>query len=166
MGHDASPRRAPRVLLGVSGGIAAYKAPELVRALVKAGAEVQVVMTPAAAAFTTALSLATVSGRPVRTAVLDAAEEGQVGHIALADWPDVVVVAPATADLLARAAAGLADDLLATVLLATRAPVLLAPAMNTNMWQHPATRANLATLAARGAAFVGPDRGELACGWV
>ncbi|MEM9460368.1 MAG: bifunctional phosphopantothenoylcysteine decarboxylase/phosphopantothenate--cysteine ligase CoaBC [Myxococcota bacterium] len=157
---------APRVLLGVSGGIAAYKAPALVRALTGAGAEVQVIMTPAAQAFTTPMSLSTVSRRPVRTAVLDASEEGQVGHIELADWPDLVLVAPATADVMARAAHGLADDLLTTVLLATRAPVLWAPAMNTNMWRHPATQANLATLASRGAAFVGPDRGELACGWV
>lgn len=158
--------RAPRVLLGVSGGIAAYKAPALVRALTGAGIEVQVVMTPAARAFTTELSLATVSRRPVRVEILDAAEEGAVGHIELADWPDLVIVAPATADLMARAAAGMADDLLATVLLATRAPVLWAPAMNTNMWRHPATRSNLAVLASRGAEFVGPDRGELACGWV
>jgi phosphopantothenoylcysteine decarboxylase / phosphopantothenate---cysteine ligase len=158
--------RAPRVLLGVSGGIAAYKAPELVRAFVAAGVEVQVVMTPAARAFTTEMALATVSRRPVRVELLDAGEEGRVGHIELADWPDLVVVAPATASIMARAAAGMADDLLTTVLLATRAPVLWAPAMNTNMWCHPATRHNLATLAQRGAAFVGPDRGELACGWV
>lgn len=165
MGHDAGVRE-PRVLLGVSGGIAAYKAPELVRAFVAAGIEVQVVMTPAARAFVTELSLSTVSRRPVRVELLDAGEEGRVGHIELADWPDLVVVAPATANVLARAAAGLADDLLTTVLLATRAPVLWAPAMNTNMWRHPATEANLATLAQRGATFVGPDRGELACGWV
>jgi phosphopantothenoylcysteine decarboxylase/phosphopantothenate--cysteine ligase len=154
------------VLLGVSGGIAAYKAPELVRAFVAAGIEVQVVMTPAARAFATELALATVSRRPVRVELLDAGEEGKVGHIELADWPDLVVVAPATANVLARAAAGMADDLLTTVLLATRAPILWAPAMNTNMWRHPATQHNLATLATRGAAFVGPDRGELACGWV
>ena len=164
--RDGVGSRAPRVLLGVSGGIAAYKAPELVRAFVGRGCEVQVVMTPAARAFTTELALSTVSRRPVRVELLDAGEEGQVGHIELADWPDLVVVAPATADLLARAATGMADDLLSTVLLATRAPVLWAPAMNTNMWRHPATRHNLATLAARGARFVGPDRGELACGWV
>ncbi|MEM7158411.1 MAG: bifunctional phosphopantothenoylcysteine decarboxylase/phosphopantothenate--cysteine ligase CoaBC [Myxococcota bacterium] len=158
--------RAPRVLLGVSGGIAAYKAPELVRAFVKAGIEVQVVMTPAARAFTTEMSLSTVSQRPVRVELLDASEEGNVGHIELADWPDLVVVAPATANIMARARAGMADDLLSTVLLATRAPVLWAPAMNTNMWKHPATRDNLAVLGERGAHFVGPDRGDLACGWV
>ena len=155
-----------RVLLIVAGGIAAYKAPELVRALIASGCAVQVVMTPAAGAFVSALSLATVSTRPVRTSLLDPAEEGRVGHIELADWPDLVLVAPGTADLIARAAAGLADDLAATVLLASRAPVLWAPAMNTNMWRHPATRHNLATLAARGARFVGPDSGALACGWI
>ncbi len=155
-----------RVLLCVAGGIAAYKAPELVRAFIARGCEVQCVTTLAAKAFVTELSLATVSKRPVRAAVVDAAEEGHVGHIELADWADVVVVAPATADVLARAAAGMADDLVTVVLLATRAPVVYAPAMNTNMWQHAATVANLATLAARGASFVGPDRGELACGWI
>lgn len=155
-----------KVLLCVGGGIAAYKAPELVRAFIAAGHEVRVATTPAAKAFVTELSLATVSKHPVRSAVLDVAEEGKVGHIELADWPDVVVVAPATADLLARAAAGLADDLVTVCLLATRAKLLFAPAMNTNMWQHPATVANLATLQSRGAAFVGPDRGELACGWI
>lgn len=165
MSEGAGPR-GRRVLLIVSGGIAAYKAPELVRALIAAGFEVQVVMTPAAEAFVAELALATVSTRAVRRRLLDPGEEGRVGHIELADWPDLVVVAPATADLLARAAAGLADDLAACVLLATRAPVLWAPAMNTNMWRHPATQANLATLRARGAEFVGPDRGQLACGWV
>jgi phosphopantothenoylcysteine decarboxylase / phosphopantothenate---cysteine ligase len=155
-----------RVLLCVGGGIAAYKAPELVRAFVAEGHEVRVVLTPAAKAFVAELALATVSKHSVRSQVLDVAEEGKVGHIELADWPDVVVVAPATADLLARAATGLADDLVTVCLLATRAKLLFAPAMNTNMWQHPATIANLATLQARGAAFVGPDRGELACGWI
>ncbi len=160
------PGRAPRILLGVSGGIAAYKAPALVRAMVAAGMEVQVVMTPAARAFTTEMALSTVSRRPARVELLDASEEGRVGHIELADWPDLVVVAPATANVMARAAAGMADDLLTTVLLATRAPVLWAPAMNTNMWRHPATQQTLRTLASRGATFVGPDSGELACGWV
>lgn len=155
-----------RVLLIVSGGIAAYKAPDLVRKLIAVGCEVQVVVTDAALGFCTELSLATVSGRPVRRSLLDPAEEGAVGHIELADWPELVLVAPATADLLARAAGGLANDLASTVLLATKAPVLWAPAMNTNMWRHPATQSNLARLRERGAAFVGPDRGELACGWI
>lgn len=156
----------PSVLLIVSGGIAAYKAPALVRALVKRGHQVQVIATPAALSFTTELSLATVSGRPVRTSLLEPAQEGTVGHIELADWPDLVVVAPATADLMAKSAHGLAGDLASTVLLATQAPVLWAPAMNTNMWNHLATVANIAVLAERGASFVGPDAGELACGWV
>ncbi len=156
----------PKVLLIVSGGIAAYKAPALVRALVKGGHEVQVLATKAALSFTTELALSTVSGRQVRTSLLDPAEEGTVGHIELADWPDIVVVAPATADLMAKSAHGLAGDLASTVLLATLAPVLWAPAMNTNMWRHPATVANVRTLAQRGANFVGPDAGELACGWV
>jgi phosphopantothenoylcysteine decarboxylase/phosphopantothenate--cysteine ligase len=158
--------RADRVLLCVSGGIAAYKAPEIVRAFVAAGIDVRVVATKAALAFTTEMSLATTSKHPVRTTVLDAAEEGKVGHIELADWPDLVVVAPATADVMARAATGMADDLVTVCLLATRAPVLWAPAMNTNMWRHPATVANLEVLRDRGAQFVGPDRGELACGWI
>jgi phosphopantothenoylcysteine decarboxylase/phosphopantothenate--cysteine ligase len=155
-----------RVLLIVSGGIAAYKAPDLVRKLIAVDCEVQVVVTEAALGFCTELSLATVSGRPVRRSLLDPAEEGAVGHIELADWPELVVVAPATADLMARAAHGLANDLASTVLLATTAPVLWAPAMNTNMWRHRATQDNLAILRARGATFVGPDRGELACGWI
>ncbi|MEZ4426104.1 MAG: bifunctional phosphopantothenoylcysteine decarboxylase/phosphopantothenate--cysteine ligase CoaBC [Nannocystaceae bacterium] len=159
-------RRPDRVLLVVAGGIAAYKAPELVRALKAEGCDVQVIATPAALAFVTELALSTVSGRPVRTTLLDAAAEGSVGHIELADWPDTVLVAPATADLMARAAAGLASDLATCVLLATRAPIVWAPAMNTNMWRHPATQKNLATLAGYGGEFVGPDRGELACGWV
>lgn len=161
-----SDRPRWRVLLCVAGGIAAYKAPELVRAFKGAGCEVQVVLTEAAHAFVAELALATVSGRPVRSRLVDIAEEGRVGHIELADWPDLVVVAPATADLMARASAGMADDLVACCLLATRAPILWAPAMNTNMWRHPATQQNLATLRARGGEFVGPDRGELACGWI
>ncbi|MEZ4453641.1 MAG: bifunctional phosphopantothenoylcysteine decarboxylase/phosphopantothenate--cysteine ligase CoaBC [Nannocystaceae bacterium] len=155
-----------RVLLCVSGGIAAYKAPELVRALRARGCEVRVTITEAGLAFVSELALGTVAGHPVRSRLLDVAEEGGVGHIELADWPELVLVAPATADLLARAAHGLAGDLVSTVLLATRAPVLWAPAMNTNMWRHPATQANLAILRERGAEFIGPDRGELACGWV
>ncbi|NVB41651.1 bifunctional phosphopantothenoylcysteine decarboxylase/phosphopantothenate--cysteine ligase CoaBC [Pseudenhygromyxa sp. WMMC2535] len=160
-------QRRSRVLLIVAGGIAAYKAPDLVRKLIAAGCEVQVVVTEAALGFCTELSLATVSGRPVRRSLLDAgAETGGVGHIELADWPDLVLIAPATADLMARAAAGMANDLASCVLLATRAALLWAPAMNTNMWRHPATRHNLELLAARGSSFVGPDRGELACGWI
>ncbi len=162
---------AAKILLCVGGGIAAYKTPDLVRQLVGAGHEIQVLMTTAAGAFVSELSLATVSGRSVRRELLDArAEIGEpgvagVGHIELADWPDLVLVVPATANLMARAAHGLADDLVTTTLLATRAPVVFAPAMNTNMWEHPATRVNVDLLRARGASFVGPDSGELACGY-
>jgi len=154
-----------RVLLGVTGGIAAYKVPELVRRLRDAGHEVRCVATAEATRFVSPLVLQTVSGAPVRQALFDAAEEGQIDHIALADWADLVLVAPATAHTLARLAHGLADDLLSTVLLATRAPILVAPAMNVNMWAHPATQANLQLLQERGVQRVGPESGELACGW-
>jgi phosphopantothenoylcysteine decarboxylase/phosphopantothenate--cysteine ligase len=154
-----------RILLAVTGGIAAYKTPELVRAFVRSGHAVRCAMTRAAAEFVSPLALQTVSGHAVRRDLFDAAEEGGVDHIALADWADLVVVAPATAHALARFASGLADDLVTTVVLATRAPLLLAPAMNVNMWRHPATAHNVATLSDRGAHWVGPDAGELACGW-
>src|SRR4051812_4063217 len=155
------------VVLGVTGGISAYKGAELCRLLRKAGAEVRVVMTRAATEFITPLTLQTLSGHPVAQSLFDPAEESQIGHIRLADEADVVVVAPATADSIARFAAGMADDLLAAVLLATRAPVLLAPAMNVNMWENPLTQANLKRLLDTGrVSTVGPDAGELACGWV
>jgi phosphopantothenoylcysteine decarboxylase/phosphopantothenate--cysteine ligase len=154
------------VVLGVTGGISAYKAAELCRLLRKAGAEVRVVMTRAATRFITPLTMQTLSGHPVARKLFDLGEEAQIGHIKLADEADAVVVAPATADSIARFAAGMADDLLAAVLLATRAPVLLAPAMNVNMWENPLTRANLARLVEAGVATVGPDAGELACGWI
>jgi phosphopantothenoylcysteine decarboxylase/phosphopantothenate--cysteine ligase len=154
-----------RILLVVSGGIAAYKAPELVRALVKGGHAVRCVMTEAAREFVAPLALQAVSGEAVRSALFDLTEEHRIGHIELADWAELVLVAPATADLLAKMSHGLADDLASTVLLATRAPVIAAPAMNVNMWSHAATQANLATLRARGVRFVGPEAGELACGW-
>src|SRR5262245_35846410 len=154
-----------RILLAVSGGIAAYKVPELVRALDRAGFAVRCALTEAATRFVSPLVLQTLTREPVRTDLLDAGEEGQIGHIELADQADAVVVAPATAHLLARMAAGLADDLVTTLLLATRAPILVAPAMNVNMWEHPATQANVAALAARGVRFVGPEVGSLACGW-
>jgi len=154
-----------RILLAVTGGIAAYKTPELVRALRRAGHTVRCAMTRAAAEFVSPLALQTVSGHAVRRDLFDAAEEGQIDHIALADWAELVIVAPATAHSLARFATGLADDLVTTVMLATRAPLLLAPAMNVNMWRHPATARNVAALTERGAHWVGPDAGELACGW-
>jgi len=154
-----------RILLVVSGGIAAYKIPELARALRRAEHEVRCVVTRAAAQFVSPLALQTVSGRRVRGELFDAAEEGEIDHVALADWAELVVVAPATADLLAKMAHGLADDLASTLLLATRADLLVAPAMNVNMWQHPATQANVETLRARGVHVVGPEAGPLACGW-
>jgi phosphopantothenoylcysteine decarboxylase / phosphopantothenate---cysteine ligase len=154
-----------RVLLGVSGGIAAYKSCELVRLLVREGHEVRVVATRNGLRFAPQAALEALSGHRVRHELFDAAEEAEIGHIALADWAEVLVVAPATAQTLARLAHGMADDLLSTVCLATRAPLVLAPAMNVNMYRHPATQENLATLLKRGASVVGPESGELACGW-
>jgi phosphopantothenoylcysteine decarboxylase/phosphopantothenate--cysteine ligase len=155
-----------RIVVGVAGGIAAYKAAELVRALVKAGAEVRVVMTEAAQKFITPLTLQALSQHPVATDTFDLTQEATIGHIQLADTAELLVIAPATADVIARLAQGMANDLLTTVALACRAPLLLAPAMNVNMWRHPATQANLRTLVERGAHTVGPDAGELACGWI
>ncbi len=153
-----------RILLGVSGSIAASKSPELVRCLRQAGAEVQVVMTAAAEAFVTPMILAALSGRRVRQALFDAEAEAAMGHIELARWADLVLVAPATANLMARLAQGLADDLLTTLCLATRAPLWLAPAMNSAMWTHPATVANRERLQDRGVRLLGPAVGDLACG--
>ncbi|MDY6812248.1 MAG: bifunctional phosphopantothenoylcysteine decarboxylase/phosphopantothenate--cysteine ligase CoaBC [Pseudomonadota bacterium] len=155
-----------RVLLGVTGGIAAYKAPVLVRALRAAGAEVEVVLTGAGRQFVTPMALQAVSGRPVREALFDPAAEAAMGHIELARWANCLLIAPATAHCIARLAHGLADDLLTTLCLASAAPLVLAPAMNRLMWQHPATQANLATLTARGARVLGPAEGEQACGEV
>lgn len=152
------------ILLGVSGGIAAYKSAELVRQLQGLGASVRVIMTQGAQEFITPLTLQALSGNPVHTALLDADAEMGMGHIELARWADLVLIAPSTADLLARLAIGRADDLLTTVCLATAAPVLLAPAMNQEMWRDPATAANIATLSARGIKFFGPAAGEQACG--
>ena len=144
------PAEPRRILLGITGGIAAYKAADLVRRLRERGAEVQVVMTEAATRFVTPLTFQALSGRPVRTGLWDEAAEAAMGHIELARWADLVLVAPASADFLARLAAGRADDLLATLCLATEAPVWVAPAMNRLMWANAATRANVATLAGRG----------------
>jgi phosphopantothenoylcysteine decarboxylase/phosphopantothenate--cysteine ligase len=155
-----------RVLVAVGGGIAAYKVPELVRLLRRANRAVRCALTPAAVRFVSPLTLQALTGETVRSDLFDASEEGEIDHIRLADWAELVVVAPATANLLARMAHGLADDLVAAVLLATRAPILAAPAMNVNMWTHPATQANVETLRARGVRLVGPAAGELACGWV
>lgn len=154
------------ILLGISGGIAAYKTPDLVRRLRERGAAVQVVMTRAAAEFVTPLSLQAVSGRPVRSALLDPEAEAGMDHIELARWADHLLVAPASAHLIARLAQGLADDLLTTLALATTASIWLAPAMNHRMWLHPATQANVDLLAARGCVLLGPDSGAQACGEV
>lgn len=148
----------------MTGGIAAYKGVQLVRLLVGAGAEVQVVMTEAAQAFITPLTLQAVSGRPVRTRLLDPEDEAGMDHIALARWAERVLVAPATAHFLARLAHGLADDLLTTLCLATAAPLWVAPAMNQQMWRHPATQANLARLQGHAVSILGPAEGEQACG--
>jgi len=153
-----------RVLLGVSGGIAAYKGAELVRRLRDAGAEVRVVLTENAARFVTALTFQALSGHPVRTSLWDESAEAAMGHIELARWADEIVIAPASADLLARLAHGHADDLLTTLCLATAAPVSVAPAMNQQMWAHAATQANVALLRTHGVTVLGPASGGQACG--
>jgi len=153
-----------RIVLGVTGGIAAYKAAELTRELVREGAHVRVVMTRGAQDFVGALTFQALSGERVRTELLDEAAEAAMGHIELARWAELVLIAPASADALARLAQGRADDLLSTVVLATRAPVLVAPAMNHAMWAHPATQANTDTLRERGVGVVGPASGDQACG--
>ena len=155
-----------RILLGVSGSIAAYKACELVRRLREAGAEVRMVLTAGAERFVTATTFQALSGQPVRSGLWDDAAEAAMGHIELARWAERILVAPASAHLLARLAHGLADDLLATLCLASAAPLYLAPAMNRQMWAHPATQANVAMLRQRGAVLLGPGSGDQACGEV
>ncbi|MFN3538304.1 MAG: bifunctional phosphopantothenoylcysteine decarboxylase/phosphopantothenate--cysteine ligase CoaBC, partial [Brevundimonas sp.] len=159
---------APKILLIVGGGIAAYKALELVRLMKKAGMTVRAVLTGAGAEFVTPLSLASLTGHPVHQALFSPEDETAMGHIELSRWADLIVVAPATAGLMAKAANGLGDDLASTALLATDKRVLLAPAMNVRMWEHPAVKANLARLTGfdglHGMAIVGPDEGEMACG--
>jgi phosphopantothenoylcysteine decarboxylase/phosphopantothenate--cysteine ligase len=163
----AAPLAGAEIALAVGGGIAAYKACELTRLLVKAGARVQVAMTRRAQKFVGPLTFAALTGRPVFTDLFDLGQESEIGHIQVADRADLVVVAPATANLIARLAAGAADDVVSAICLATRAPVLLAPSMNVNMWQHPLTRANLQRLVdVAGARTVGPGDGFLACRWV
>ncbi len=152
------------IIIGVSGGIAAYKAAELVRLMRREGAAVRVIMSRGALAFITPLSMQALSGNPVHTELLDEDAEMGMGHIELARWADLVVLAPATADIIARLAQGRADDLLTTVVLATPASILVAPAMNQNMWLNPATSTNIDILKARGIQVVGPDAGEQACG--
>ena len=160
------PSRKKQVLVGVTGGIAAYKTPDLVRRLKERGARVRVVMSQAANEFVTPLTLQAVSGHPVFQHLLDAEAESGMGHIELARWADTVLVAPATAHFIAKMAHGQADDLLSTLILATTAPVFVAPAMNQQMWQHAATQKNLQILIDRGITVLGPGAGNQACGEV
>jgi phosphopantothenoylcysteine decarboxylase/phosphopantothenate--cysteine ligase len=153
-----------RIVLGVTGGIAAYKSPDLVRRLLERGAEVQVVMTKSAQRFVSPMTFQAVSGRPTRSDLWDTAAEAAMGHIELARWAQIVLIAPASADFIARMAGGRADDLLTTLCVATEAPILLAPAMNRVMWANKATQANIETLVARGVRILGPGSGNQACG--
>ncbi|HRD66409.1 MAG TPA: bifunctional phosphopantothenoylcysteine decarboxylase/phosphopantothenate--cysteine ligase CoaBC [Candidatus Competibacter sp.] len=158
------PLAKKRVLLGITGGIAAYKSADLVRRLREAGAEVQVAMTPAATAFVAPLTFQAVSGQPAHIELLDTHAEAGMGHIELARWADLILIAPATADFLARLAHGMANDLLSTLCLATDQPIAVAPAMNRLMWQNVATQDNCRLLARRGIKIWGPGVGEQACG--
>lgn len=153
-----------RILLGISGGIAAYKCAELTRRLIERGAEVRVVMTTAAKEFITPLTMQAVSGHPVAYSLLDPAAEASMGHIELAKWADIVLIAPATADLIARMAAGMGNDLLSTLVLATDSPIAVSPAMNQQMYSNIATQENIATLSRRGMHIWGPAAGQQACG--
>ena len=155
-----------RILLGVTGGIAAYKSPDLVRRLIEKGADVQVVMTEAAQKFVSPMTFQAVSGRPARIGLWDEAAEAAMGHIELARWAQLVLVAPATADFIARLAGGRADDLLSTLCIATEAPIVIAPAMNRVMWANKATQANIGVLQSRGIRLLGPAAGNQACGEV
>jgi phosphopantothenoylcysteine decarboxylase / phosphopantothenate---cysteine ligase len=153
-----------KILVGVTGGIAAYKAAELVRELRTRDADVRVVMTPGAQEFVSALTFQALTGQPVYRELFDLEEESAMGHITLARWPDQIVIAPASANFMARLAHGMADDLLSTLCLASRAPITLTPAMNQVMWLNPATQDNVAVLKARGHRFLGPAEGVQACG--
>ena len=154
-----------KIVLGVTGGIAAYKAAELVRELVKAQAEVHVVMTRNAQAFIAPLTFQTLSGNPVTTELFNLMAESEIGHIALAARAEVLVIAPATANIIGKIVAGIADDMLTTIVMATQAPVLLAPAMNVHMWENPICQENIQRLRSRGYHFIDPEAGELACGY-
>ncbi len=159
------PLSSKKILLGVSGGIAAYKACDIVRRLRDQGADVHVVMTKAATQFITPLALQALSGHEVHTELFSLEQESKIGHIQLADLPDLILIAPASADLLAKISHGFCDDLLTTLLCATKSPVVLCPSMNVNMWNHPATQENLALLQSRGLEIVLPKSGSLACGY-
>ncbi|MDG1215288.1 MAG: flavoprotein, partial [Luminiphilus sp.] len=160
MGH----LRQRRILVAIAGGIAAYKGAELVRLLKKQGADVRVILSRGAREFITPLTMQALSGEPVHTELLDESAEAGMGHIELARWADLLVIAPATADVIARLAHGRADDLMTTAALATAAPVAVAPAMNQQMWANAATQENLILLTQRGIQIIGPDQGEQACG--
>lgn len=155
----------PTILLGVSGSIAAYKAADLTSRLTKAGCDVFVIMTKHATEFITPLTLQTLSRHPVTVSIFDEKESWHPGHIHLADRADLLLIAPASANILARLALGLADDALTSIALACQAPLVLAPAMNGKMWTHPATQQHVETLRRRGARFIGPEEGLLACGY-
>ncbi len=157
--------KGKKIILGVTGGIAAYKAAELVRELVRAGAEVFVVMTHSAQAFITPLTFQTLSGNKVTTELFSLIEESEIGHIALADRAELLVIAPATANIIGKIAGGIADDMLTTIVMATKAPVLLAPAMNVHMWENPICQENIQKLRSRGFHFIDPEAGDLACGY-
>jgi len=166
MNQPPSQSKINRIVLGVSGSIAAYKAAEIIGLLRGAGHEVRVVMSPHAAEFITPLTLATLSRHPVLATLSEEQQGGwKPGHIELADAADLLVIAPASASCLARLSWGLADDAVTAVAMASRAPLLIAPAMNGKMWEHPATEENVRRLKARGAEFVGPAEGMLACGY-
>ncbi len=153
-----------RILIGIGGGIAVYRIAELVRMLVRAGAQVRCVMTRSACEFVTPMTFETLTGNEVHTDLFDLTQERKIGHIQLARWADVIIIAPATANILARLAYGIADDLLTTIMQVNESPVLLAPAMNSSMWHSDATQRNVETLQKRGIRFIGPESGALACG--
>lgn len=157
--------KGKQIVLGVCGGIAAYKAVELLRLLTKAGAEVSVVMTANASEFVTPLTFQTLSNNPVHTQMFDLYQEKEIGHISLADKADICVVVPATANIIGKLSGGIADDLLSTTLMATKAPIVLAPSMNVNMYESAVLQHNLQVLSQRGFHIIEPDDGYLACGW-
>lgn len=163
MSRPGSP--APVIILGVTGSIAAFRAADLASRLAKEGCQVFPVLTPCATQFISPLTLQTLGRNPVTTSLFDEKPGWQPSHIELADRASLLLIAPATANILAKLAHGLADDALSTIALATRAPLAIAPAMNGKMWEHPATQANVRLLRERGAIFLGPDEGLLACGY-
>ncbi len=163
-GEQEAKLTTMNIVLGITGGIAAYKTPELVRRLLDRGADVQIVMTASAEEFVTPTALQAVSGRLIRSNLWDKEAEASMSHIELARWADVVLIAPATAEIMARLAGGAASDLLTTLCLATEAPIAIAPAMNRVMWANAAVQQNRETLAERGVRILGPDHGSQACG--